>query len=137
MLFRSQAETQRYDAMIEQAGGIDIQLLGLGQNGHIGFNEPDRSFSYGTQVVTLTKNTIKANRRFFGSKNDVPRQAISLGIGGIMKARQIVLIAYGISKAQAVRDMIMGPVDPMCPSSILQLHHDAVILLDAQAASLL
>ena len=132
-----QAETQRYDAMIEQAGGIDIQLLGLGQNGHIGFNEPDRSFSYGTQVVTLTKNTIKANRRFFGSEDDVPRQAISLGIGGIMKARQIVLIAYGISKAQAVRDMIKGPVDPMCPSSILQLHHDAVILLDAQAASLL
>lgn len=132
-----QAETQRYDAMIEQAGGIDIQLLGLGQNGHIGFNEPDRSFSYGTQVVTLTKNTIKANRRFFGSEDDVPRQAISLGIGGIMKARQIVLIAYGVSKAQAVRDMIKGPVDPMCPSSILQLHHDAVILLDAQAASLL
>ena len=132
-----QAETQRYDAMIEQAGGIDIQLLGLGQNGHIGFNEPDRSFSYGTQVVTLTKNTIKANRRFFGSEDDVPRQAISLGIGGIMKARQIVLIAYGVSKAQAVRDMIKGPVDPMCPASVLQLHHDAVILLDAQAASLL
>ena len=132
-----QAETQRYDAMIEQAGGIDIQLLGLGQNGHIGFNEPDRSFSYGTQVVTLTKNTIKANRRFFGSEEDVPRQAISLGIGGIMKARQIVLIAYGISKAQAVRDMIKGPVDPMCPASVLQLHPDTVILLDAQAASLL
>ena len=132
-----QAETQRYDAMIEQAGGIDIQLLGLGQNGHIGFNEPDRSFSYGTQVVTLTKNTIKANRRFFGSENDVPRQAISLGIGGIMKARQIVLIAYGVSKAKAVGDMIKGPVDPMCPASVLQLHHDAVILLDAQAASLL
>ena len=132
-----EAEARRYDAMIEQAGGIDIQLLGLGQNGHIGFNEPDRSFSYGTQVVTLTKNTIKANRRFFGSEDDVPRQAISLGIGGIMKARQIVLIAYGVSKAQAVRDMIKGPVDPMCPGSVLQLHHDAVILLDAQAASLL
>ncbi len=132
-----QTETRRYDAMIEQAGGIDIQLLGLGQNGHIGFNEPDRSFSYGTQVVTLTKNTIKANRRFFGSEKDVPRQAISLGIGGIMKARQIVLIAYGVSKAQAVRDMIKGPVDPMCPGSVLQLHPDTVILLDAQAASLL
>jgi len=132
-----EAEAQRYDAMIEQAGGIDIQLLGLGQNGHIGFNEPDRSFSYGTQVVTLTKNTIKANRRFFGSEDAVPRQAISLGIGGIMKARQIVLIACGVSKAKAVREMIKGPVDPMCPASVLQLHHDAVILLDAQAASLL
>ena len=132
-----EAEAQRYDAMIEQAGGIDIQLLGLGQNGHIGFNEPDRSFSYGTQVVTLTKNTIKANRRFFGSEDAVPRQAISLGIGGIKKARQIVLIACGVSKAKAVREMIKGPVDPMCPASVLQLHHDAVILLDAQAASLL
>ena len=132
-----QAEARRYDAMIEQAGGIDIQLLGLGQNGHIGFNEPDSSFSYGTQVVTLTKNTIEANSHFFDSEDDMPKQAISLGIGGIMKARQIVLIACGGSKAQAVLDMIKGPVDPMCPASILQLHQDAVVLLDAQAASLL
>ena len=132
-----QAEARRYDAMIEQAGGIDIQLLGLGQNGHIGFNEPDSSFSYGTQVVTLSNNTIEANRHFFDSEDDMPKQAISLGIGGIMKARQIVLIACGDSKAQAVLDMIKGPVDPMCPASILQLHQDAVVLLDAQAASLL
>lgn len=132
-----QAEARRYDAMIEQAGGIDIQLLGLGQNGHIGFNEPDSSFSYGTQVVTLTKNTIEANRHYFDNEDDMPKQAISLGIGGIMKARQIVLIACGDSKAQAVLDMIKGPIDPMCPASILQLHQDAVVLLDAQAASLL
>lgn len=132
-----EAEARRYDAMIEKAGGIDIQLLGLGQNGHIGFNEPDSSFGYGTQAVSLTEDTIEANRRFFADGEEVPRQAISLGIGGIMKARQIVLIAFGAGKAQAVRDMIKGPVNPMCPASILQLHPDTVILLDREAASLL
>lgn len=132
-----QAEGRRYDELIDQAGGIDIQLLGLGQNGHIGFNEPASSFSYATQVVELTQSTIEANQRFFERKEDVPTHAISLGIGGIMKAKQIVLIAFGDNKAQAVRAMVKGPVDPMCPASILQLHPDAVILLDKQAASLL
>ncbi len=130
-------EAAAYDAAIARAGGIDLQLLGLGQNGHIGFNEPAESFSYGTQVVDLTESTIKANRRFFDREEDVPRRAISLGIGGIMKARQVVLCAFGQNKAQAVRDMVYGPVSPACPASILQLHQDAVILLDEEAASLL
>ena len=132
-----QAETQRYDAMIEQAGGIDIQLLGLGQNGHIGFNEPDSTFSYGTQVVTLTKNTIKANRRFFGSEEDVPRQAISLGIGGIMEAKRVLLIAIGQDKAEAVARAAHGPVSPDSPASILRFHQNAQLMLDEEAASLL
>lgn len=130
-------EALAYDLAIELAGGIDLQLLGLGQNGHIGFNEPAEAFSYATQVVELTENTIKANRRFFDREEDVPRRAISLGIGGIMKARQVVLCAFGDNKAQAVRDMICGPVSPSCPASILQLHPDAVILLDEAAARLL
>lgn len=130
-------EARHYDEMIDQAGGIDIQFLGIGQNGHIGFNEPDRAFSYTTQVVNLTESTIQANRRFFEREEDVPKQAISLGIGGIMKSKQIVLLAYGESKAQAVHDMIKGPVTPQCPASILQLHPNTVIVLDREAASLL
>lgn len=130
-------EARDYDRAIERAGGIDLQLLGLGQNGHIGFNEPADEFSYGTQVVDLTESTIKANRRFFEKEEDVPRKAISLGIGGIMKAGQVVLCAFGANKAQAVRDMVYGPLSPRCPASILQLHKDAVILLDEEAAALL
>lgn len=130
-------EGRRYDQLIDEAGGIDIQLLGLGQNGHIGFNEPDDFFSYATQVVTLTESTIDANERYFDRREDVPTRAISLGIGGIMKARQVVLIAFGDSKARAVHDMIKGPIRPQCPASILQLHPDAVILLDKKAAALL
>ena len=130
-------EARDYDRAIERAGGIDLQLLGLGQNGHIGFNEPADEFSYGTQVVDLTESTIKANRRFFEKEEDVPRKTISLGIGGIMKAGQVVLCAFGANKAQAVRDMVYGPLSPRCPASILQLHKDAVILLDEEAAALL
>ena len=131
------AEARRYDRLIEKAGGIDIQFLGVGNNGHIGFNEPSDRFYYGTQVVYLTRSTIEANRRFFESEDQVPRQAISLGTGGIMNAREIVLVAFGHGKAQAVKKMIKGDVDPQVQASILKLHPNAVILLDQEAASLL
>lgn len=130
-------EASRYDKEIEAAGGIDIQFLGLGQNGHIGFNEPDSVFHYGTQIVNLTKSTIEANKRFFKADEKFPTQAISLGAGGIMKARKIVLVALGETKAEAVRAMVTGELDPQVQASILRIHPDTVILLDPQAASLL
>lgn len=132
-----QAECARYDAAIQAAGGIDMQLLGIGRNGHIGFNEPAGRFVYGTQIVNLTESTIQANRRFFDSEKDVPRQAISLGIGGIMAAREVVLIAMGEDKAQAIRDMARGDITPNVQASILRSHPHATILVDKAAASLL
>ncbi len=131
------AECAAYDAAIESAGGIDLQVLGIGGNGHIGFNEPSDAFSYGTFVVDLAESTIEANKRFFTRAEDVPRRAVTMGVGSIMNARSIVLIATGAKKAQAVRDMIRGGVTPACPASILQNHPDALILLDGPAASLL
>ncbi len=121
--------------MIKQAGGIDLQLLGIGHNGHIGFNEPADNFGYGTQVVNLTSSTINANKRFFESERDVPRQAISMGIGTIMAAREIMLLATGSDKADAIRKMVKGPVTPSLPASILRLHHKVTLLLDEAAAS--
>ncbi len=131
------AECRRYDKAIEKAGGIDIQFLGIGHNGHIGFNEPDSTFSYGTHVVDLTESTIQANKRYFDSEDQVPRQAISVGAGGIMQARKIVLVAYGEGKAKAIRQMVKGDADPQCQASILRLHPQVTVLLDEAAASLL
>lgn len=128
-------ECRRYDAAILKAGGIDLQLLGIGHNGHIGFNEPADNFGYGTQVVNLTNSTIQANKRFFNSERDVPRQAVSMGIGTIMAAREIMLLATGSEKAEAVRKMVKGPVTPSLPASILRLHHNVTLLLDEAAAS--
>ena len=130
-------EAKQYDAAIEAAGGIDMQLLGIGRNGHIGFNEPAAQFVYGTQIVNLTESTIQANRRFFDSEDQVPRKAISLGIGGIMHAKEVVLIAMGEDKAQAIRDTVKGNVTPQVQASILRLHPHATILVDKAAASLL
>ena len=130
-------EAARYDKAIMQAGGIDIQFLGIGNNGHIGFNEPSGVFSYGTQIVDLTKSTIEANARFFDKAGNVPRQAISLGTGGIMSARTIVIAAFGKEKAKAIRAMVKGDVDPKVQASILKLHGEAIVLLDEEAASLL
>jgi glucosamine-6-phosphate deaminase len=130
-------EATRYDKAIASAGGIDIQFLGIGNNGHIGFNEPANVFSYGTQVVNLTRSTIEANTRFFDKAEDVPRQAISLGTGGIMNARTIVMVAFGKEKAKAVKAMVKGEVDPKVQASILSLHKQTVVLLDGDAASLL
>lgn len=132
-----QAECKRYDAAIAAAGGIDMQLLGIGNNGHIAFNEPNDHFVYGTQIVTLTDSTIKANRRFFDKEEDVPRKAISLGIGIIMSAKKIVLIATGEAKAQAIHDTVYGEVSPAVQASILRTHPNAVILCDKAAAKLL
>ncbi len=130
-----QLECQRYDALIDEHGGIDIQFLGLGNNGHIGFNEPDTKFVYNTHIVDLTESTIQANTRFFDSEKDVPRQAISLGSGGIMRARKIVLVAFGEGKAEAVKYMVQGDIDPQWQGSILRIHPDVTVLLDEAAAS--
>ncbi len=132
-----QAECVRYDAAIRASGGIDLQLLGIGRNGHIGFNEPGDSFIYGTHVVALTQSTIDANRRFFESEDQVPRSAISLGIGGIMEAKEIVLIAMGADKANAIYNTVHGDIAPAVQASILRAHTHVTLLLDKAAASLL
>lgn len=132
-----EAAARAYDEAIRDAGGIDVQLLGIGRNGHIGFNEPDEHFVYGCHVVRLTASTIQANQRFFASEAEMPRRAVSLGIGSIMNARQILLIATGESKAQAVREAVYGDVTPKIQASILRTHPDVIFLLDRGAASLL
>ncbi|HSK68199.1 MAG TPA: glucosamine-6-phosphate deaminase [Candidatus Limnocylindria bacterium] len=131
------AECRRYDEAIARSGGIDLQLLGIGSNGHIGFNEPAREFAFGTNLVDLAQDTIEANKRFFYSAADVPRRALSMGVGTIMQARGIVLLALGEEKAQAVKAMAEGPVTPRVPASILRFHQDATVLLDRGAAKLL
>ena len=130
-------ECARYDAVLRSVGDVDIQLLGIGRNGHIGFNEPAEEFTYGTHVVTLTADTIEANARFFKSADEVPRQAVSMGIGNIMAAKCVVLVATGENKAQAVYDTIRGPITPHVPASILQLHPCCVILTDREAGRLM
>lgn len=131
------AAAAAYDRAIEAAGGIDLQLLGIGRNGHIGFNEPGDHFVGGCHVVDLTASTIEANQRFFDSKDDVPRQAVSLGISAIAKARTVLLIATGKEKAEAVRAAVRGEITPQVQASILQTHPDVHFLLDRDAASLL
>ena len=129
------AAARAYDAAILAAGGIDLQLLGIGRNGHIGFNEPGEHFIYGCHKVALSGSTIAANQRFFASEADVPRYAVSLGVGSIMQARQVLLIATGQQKAEAVRRALEGDVSPLWQASILRTHPDAIFLLDEAAAS--
>ena len=124
-----------YDAAIDAAGGIDLQVLGIGRNGHIGFNEPGDKFVYGCHVVDLSESTIDANKRFFDSADDVPSQAVSLGIGSIMKAKTILLLATGEDKAEAVRAMVQDEINPMVQATILRTHPSVIVLLDAAAAS--
>ncbi len=131
------AECKRYDKVIEDMGGIDLQLLGLGRNGHIGFNEPDCVFSLGTHLVDLTESTIDANKRFFASEADVPRQALTMGVLHIMQAKTVLMVASGTDKADAVAKAFGGPVDPQVPASILQLHPDVRLVADQAALSLL
>lgn len=126
---------EAYDRKIEEAGGIDLQLLGIGGNGHIGFNEPSDEFVDATHRVKLADATIEANSRFFESIDDVPKEAVSMGMGSIMKAKRIVLIATGEAKADAIAKMVKGDVTPDLPASILQRHDDVVVLLDKAAAS--
>lgn len=126
-----------YDKMIAEDGNPDLQLLGIGRNGHIGFNEPDTFFSKGTHCVDLSESTIEANSRLFAHKEDVPRQAYTMGVQTIMLARRILLIASGKDKAEVVRAAAFGPVTPQVPASILQLHTNCVLVADRDALSLI
>lgn len=130
-------ECRRYDELISSLGYVDLQLLGLGHNGHIGFNEPCNRFVKETHVVNIAESTINANARFFASKDDVPRQALTMGIGCIMAARRVLLIASGEDKAEAIYKAFCGHIDPYCPASILQLHNDVVLVGDKAALKLL
>lgn len=128
-------EAARYEKVIRDLGGADLQLLGLGHNGHIGFNEPSDIFPKETHIVDLQESTIEANKRFFDSIDQVPRQAYTMGIGTIMSARKILLVVSGADKAQILHDVICGPVTPRVPASILQLHPDVTIVADQDALS--
>ena len=126
-------ECARYDALIRSLGGIDLQLLGLGPNGHIGFNEPDDVFTKGTHRVELTEATIQANKRFFESEEEVPRAAYTMGICDIMQAQRVVMVVSGEEKAEIVKKAFFGPVTPRVPASILQLHKDFTLVADEAA----
>ena len=126
----------KYDALIRQLGGVDLQLLGIGHNGHIGFNEPSDEFVKGTHCVELTQNTIDANARFFENEADVPRKAYTMGILDILHAKRVVMIVTGESKAQILKDAFCGPVTPKVPASIMQLHPDFTLVADEAALSL-
>lgn len=128
-------EGAHYDALIRSLGGIDIQLLGLGRNGHIGFNEPCDRFIPGTHEVDLTQSTIDANARFFENIDMVPRKAITMGIGNIMQAKQVLVVVSGADKADAVYAAFRGSVTPECPASILQLHPNVILVGDEAALS--
>ena len=128
-------ECQRYEKLIAGLGGVDLQLLGLGHNGHIGFNEPGTPFDSQTHVVDLTDSTIEANSRFFASRDQVPTKAISMGIASIMAAKKIILFAYGDKKADAIFKMVKGPVTEEVPASVLQHHPDVTLILDEAAAA--
>lgn len=131
----AQEECLRYERVIESLNGVDLQLLGLGHNGHIGFNEPAEAFETITHCVDLTASTIKANKRFFEKEEDVPRQAYTMGIGTIMKAKKILLIVSGEDKADILYRSLRGPVTPHVPASILQLHNDVIVVADEAALS--
>lgn len=121
-------ECREYDARIENLGGIDIQLLGIGLDGHIGFNEPDEFFIKETHLVDLDPSTIEANARFFASIDDVPKKAVTMGMGGIMNAKKVLLIANGKNKEEIVKKAFFGPITPKVPASILQLHPDVTVI---------
>lgn len=127
-------ECYDYEERIKAVGGIDLQVLGIGNNGHIGFNEPTQVFSKRTHLVDLSPETIECNARFFNSTEEVPTQAVTMGIQTIMKCKKIILLASGAAKADAIHKIIHGEIDPMIPASILQLHHDVTIIIDEEAA---
>ncbi len=127
------AESARYEKLMADLGGIDLQLLGMGHNGHIGFNEPAADFPLNTHVVDLAESTIQANARFFASADEVPRQAMTMGIGSIMKAKKILVAVSGEGKADIVYRAFCGPITPEVPASILQLHGDVTIVGDRAA----
>lgn len=130
-------EGKLYEKKIHLRGGIDFQILGIGNNGHIGFNEPDLKFEAVTHPIDLDDETIKANARFFASEEEVPKKAITMGVRTIMNARKVILLANGLNKAETIYKSIFGKIDPTLPASILQLHPDVTFILDKEAASLL
>ncbi len=131
------AECANYESVIDGYGAQDIQLLGIGHNGHIGFNEPCDEFIKDTHCVELAESTIEANKRFFADINDVPRQAYTMGIHTIMKSKRILVLASGADKAEIVKKAFFGPVTPLVPASILQLHSDVVVIVDEAAGKLI
>lgn len=131
------AEAKAYEAAMVSAGGIEMQILGIGLNGHIGFNEPSESFGADTRYVPLAEVTIASNARNFASPADVPRHAITMGIRSIMMARTVLLMANGNAKANILRDSLQGPITPLVPASVLQLHPSVIVMADKEAAALL
>ncbi|MCA1055663.1 glucosamine-6-phosphate deaminase [Rossellomorea aquimaris] len=131
-----QAECKRYDSQVKDSGGIDLQILGIGENGHIGFNEPGTSFSSGTHLVELTSSTREANARYFSSFDEVPRQAITMGISGIMKSKEILLLVSGVSKQDAMKKLFEGQVTEKFPASILNEHGNVTVIADTDALKL-
>ncbi|MBE6631810.1 MAG: glucosamine-6-phosphate deaminase [Ruminococcaceae bacterium] len=130
-------ECKRYDKLINDLGGIDLQLLGIGHNGHIGFNEPNKHFVVGTNLIGLTKSTIEANSRFFENTEDMPTEAFTMGIGCIMSAKRILMIVEGKGKAKALYDALCGPISPECPASILRFHPNVTVIGDKEAFSVI
>ncbi len=126
---------QEYEAAIVKAGGIDLQVLGIGSDGHLGFNEPTSSLASRTRIKTLDEQTREDNKRFFKNSEEVPYHCITMGIGTVMDARTNLLFAFGENKATAVQQMVEGPVSAMCPGSVLQMHPNAIVILDEAAAS--
>jgi len=124
-----------YEALMREAGGVDLQLLGIGADGHLGFNEPTSSLASRTRVKTLTEQTLLDNARFFGTIDEVPRHVVTQGIGTILEARHLVLIATGLAKAEPVARAVEGPLAAICPASALQLHPHATVVVDEAAAS--
>lgn len=133
----AEEECRRYNEVIHTLGPIDLQLLGMGHNGHIGFNEPSDVFERETHVVNLTETTIQANARFFASADEVPRQAMTMGIQTIMQAKKVLVAVSGKDKAEIVKKAFTGPVTPQVPASILQMHPDVILVGDKAALSLL
>ena len=131
----SDKECRRYSELIRSMGVVDLQLLGIGHNGHIGFNEPGDAFDNDVHCVNLTQSTIEANKRFFASADDVPKQAYTMGIKTIMQAKKILIVASGEDKADIVRDAFFGPITPKVPASVLQLHNDVTLVADEAALS--
>ena len=131
----AEEECHHYEEIIRSLGGVDLQLLGIGHNGHIGFNEPGDAFYNDVHCVDLTQSTIEANKRFFASADDVPKQAYTMGIKTIMQAKKILIVASGEDKADIVRDAFFGPITPKVPASVLQLHNDVTLVADEAALS--
>ncbi len=127
------AECERYDQVISTLGGVDLQLLGLGHNGHIGFNEPGEVFEKGTHCVSLSQSTIQANSRLFEEGEEVPRYAFTMGIKSIMQAKKILLVVSGEDKAEILHKVVCGPITPLVPASILQMHNDCTVVADEAA----